>query len=183
MSTAFRIKLVSLLQGQQWVPNHEELHDMASFTYDGVTPRSVVVDSLFSAIDGNRPGEYEIDDAVTLADAMSESFAKINQRTLEIVEGGFEYQLLRFPCTQLAQIRYLGMYSFRDQITYPLSLSTIDEMATVDMTSVTDVRDFCGVCVAHVRAATDSGMSLKNDVRAATHHSDLDFFEDTRTVP
>lgn len=181
MPTPFRIKF--LPEVQQWVPNHEGLETMAAFYHDGVTPRSLIVDSLFAAVDSNLAGQYEIVDAVTLADAMAESFAKINQRTLEIVETGFEYQMLRFPCTQVAQIRYLGMYNFRDQITYPLSLSTIDDMATVQMTSATDVLYFCGACVAHVRAATDSGMSLKNDVRAATHHSDLDTFEDTRTVP
>lgn len=181
MTIPFRITYIP--QDNQWGPFDADIRNMARFGHDGVTPRSEIVNNLFYAIDQNYPGVYEIDDAVTLADAKAESFAKINQRTLEIVESGFEYQMLRFPCTQLAQIRYLGMHAFREQIAYPLSLSTIDEMATVDMTSATDVLYFCGSCVAHVRAATDSGMSLKNTVRSVTDQTALDFFEDTRTVP
>lgn len=178
MPEPFRIRYSR--QTQEWIPRDDALFGMVSMS--GVSDRSLAVQGLFDAIESTLPGVYELDDTVTLYDAKQEAFQKINERTVELVELGFEYQQQRFACTQIAQTRYLGMHAFRQYITYPLSLSTIDDMTTVEMTDEADVVQFCAACVAHVRAATDSGMALKELVRSKTEHTELDTFQDTRVV-
>lgn len=181
MTVPFRIHF--LPKENAWAPLNPEVADMARYGYDdGLTPRSVILQGLFSAVSDAYPGTYELDDAVTLYDAKQEAFAKINARTKELVEQGFDFQGSTFACTESAQIRYLGMLSARDMITYPLIVSSIDDVVGLELLSATHVLAFCATCISHVRVMTDSGTALKNAVRGYTVDTELDGFVDTREL-
>jgi len=178
MPQSFRVRKVPELG--QWIPDHPGLDKLTYFVDDGKTSRALIRQALFSNIDGLRPGEYVLDESID--DGRKEVFERIDERTYELIEKGFEHQGIVFSCSERAQIRYNGMLSLSAGLTYPLEINSLDDKQRLTLASAEETVAFCVAAATYVRDQVDSGTTLKQQACEATTQEELDAIVDTRGV-
>lgn len=106
------------------------------------------------------------------APARLAKYASIDQRTQEIIAAGFDFTqssvTTRHSLSQNAQTTYLGMYTARDLLSYPVEVNTLDDSGVVSLADEAAVAAFYAAGIAHVRSVLDAGTALKAQVTAAT---------------
>lgn len=104
----------------------------------------------------------------------------IDERTGELIVAGHSYGGKVFSMSQNAQINMLGINESRDDITYPLSYSVIDNSETVDLVDATDVHNFYLNALGTKKSYLDSGNTLIDQVNASVDEAGVDAVVDNR---
>jgi hypothetical protein len=105
---------------------------------------------------------------------------EIDGRTGELISLGFAYATKQFSLSQNAQINISALNQTRDELTYPINYNTVDDLDTYDVVDATDMHNMYLTALSTKKAHLDSGTALKNQVRAATTHNEIDAVIDNR---
>jgi len=110
---------------------------------------------------------------------------EIDARTDELIAMGFEYPSSSGKMHSLslqAQNKLNGLFALRDmpQVTYPLTYNTRDDDETIELVDSTAVVYFALTAFGTIRAHTDSGTALKDQVRAASTIAEVQAIADER---
>ena len=108
------------------------------------------------------------------------AYAKIGQRTDELIALGHTYLGMQFSTSTETRTTVLAMIQSRDSLAYPIRFNSLDDSGYVDLASAAEVVAFYENGVGTVRARLDSGTALKDQVRAATTLAELDAVVDPR---
>jgi len=106
----------------------------------------------------------------------------IDERTRELIEGGFSYNSKTFSLSQEAQAKLTGINQIRTEgdTSYPIKWNTIDDQDVESLSNAGEVLQFYKAAVSAYRGHVDSGTSLKDSVRAATTKAEVDAVTDAR---
>lgn len=153
-------------------------------TYDG-TETSVLVEPPDLTAAEETALDNAVADFVDLAGAKEDRYQDIDARTVELIEGGFEFppgsgQL--FSLSDRAQRTITGAFSMRDQpeFSYPINWNTIDDAGVFEIAGAETLRLFGLSAAGTVKARKDSGTALKDLVRAAVNVAEVEAVEDLR---
>jgi len=110
---------------------------------------------------------------------------KINARTDELLQDGFEYPPSSgkfFPLDVQTQIRAFGCDYCRNmpEFSYPVVWNTANDYYRVELSTPEQVRAFFLTGMATLRAKIDSGTTLKDQIRAATTAAEVLAIDDPR---
>lgn len=105
---------------------------------------------------------------------------EIDGRTGELISLGFSYATKQFSLSQNAQINISALNQTRDELTYPINYNTADDLDTYNVVDATDMHSMYLTALSTKKAHLDSGTALKNQVRAATTHNEIDAVIDNR---
>lgn len=117
------------------------------------------------------------------AQARIEKFESVDQRTEELIEGGFIYEGKVFSLSEHAQAHLTGIYQVRDEvgIAYPIVWNLLDdESGSHDLVSADEVKAFYLVALGTIRVHLDGGTTIKELVRAATTREAVEAIVDGR---
>ena len=109
-------------------------------------------------------------------------FEDINNRTGELIEGGYTYSGFKFSLSDRAQTNILALYSTKDDpiLIYPIKFNTIDDLDTFEAVNASDIANLYYSALATKKSYLDSGTVLKEQIRAATTQSGVNSIIDNR---
>ena len=109
-------------------------------------------------------------------------FEDINNRTGELIEGGYTYSGFNFSLSDRAQTNILALYSTKDDpiLIYPIKFNTIDDLDTFDAVNASDIANMYYSALGTKKSYLDSGTVLKEQIRAATTQAEVDSISDIR---
>ena len=105
---------------------------------------------------------------------------QIDEKTDSLIAAGFTYNTKTFSLSANAQLTWLGMYTSRVDLSYPVTVNTIDDADTESLTDANEVAAFYAAGLAQIRTHLDSGTALKQQVTAATDTAGVDAVVDNR---
>lgn len=180
MTKIFQIRKVS---DTSWVPDHPELEDKFKFMSDdpAFSTLSAIRAELFRVVDRLIPNTYTLGEPLQFE--RQEFFQRIDKRTFNLIESGFTYQDLVFSCSERAQIRYNGMLTLAEGLTYPLEINTLDDLGKLVLANAEETVAFCIAAANYVREQVDRGTILKEQVRSAQTQEEIDAIVDDRETP
>ena len=111
--------------------------------------------------------------------------AEVDARSGELIGNGFEFPPgsgMCFSLSENSQRMLLGTHASRDdpQLTYPLGWNTKDDEDIYEVPDSATLHNFYLVAFGTIRAYRDSGTAIKNQIRAATTHAEIDVAVDER---
>jgi hypothetical protein len=108
--------------------------------------------------------------------------ANIKTRTDELIAQGYSYSSKTFSLSLVARIELIGLHQLRSDpaITYPIKWNTLDESSVFNLTNSDDMHAFFLTAFGTYRSITDSGTSLKDQVRAASTIAEVNEIVDER---
>jgi len=108
-------------------------------------------------------------DARAVAEAKTTAVAAIDNRTSDLIAGGFTYAGLQFSLSANAQMKMVGTHAVRDDanLTYPVKWNTLDDADTHELADSAALHAFYLTGLGAMRAHIDGGTVLKDAVRAA----------------
>lgn len=116
--------------------------------------------------------------AVSLDDNRNAKLEAIDNRTDEIIAGGFEFDSNYFSLSNEAQQNWIGMAVFQAALSWPVTVTT---RANIGYSlSLLNLNAFIGAGMAVIKAAVDSGRALKIQCVNAQTQADLDAVVDNR---
>jgi hypothetical protein len=109
-------------------------------------------------------------------------FEEINERTAELIEGGYSYSGFNFSLSDRAQTNILALYSTKDDpvLSYPIKFNTIDDLNTFDAVNASEIANMYYSALATKKGYLDSGTVLKEQIRNATTQTEVDSISDNR---
>jgi DNA polymerase I-like protein with 3'-5' exonuclease and polymerase domains len=121
-------------------------------------------------------------DLTNLQELKKWRYKQIDARTGELIKLGFVYSGKTFSLSQNAQINILGLDNAKDDpaLTYPISYNTIDDLDSYDVVDSNDIHSMYLTALATKKSATDSGTSLKKQVRDAADVAAVNAIVDNR---
>ena len=124
-----------------------------------------------------------VDVNVDLANYKALRYTEIDNKTGELVVQGFEYPASSgniFSLSQNAQINISALNQSRDDVAYPITYNTIDDINEYSVTDVTSMHNMYLTALATKKASIDSGSALKAQIRAAIDRAEVDAIIDNR---
>jgi len=124
-------------------------------------------------------------DSTDIKHQKPERIRKIDQRTNQLIDQGFEFPPssgVRFSLSMESQSKLLGMDSLRDDplFQYPVVYNSVDDLDELSIPDSATIHSFFLIAVGTYRAHLDSGTALKAQIRAATTQAELDAVVDDR---
>ena len=104
----------------------------------------------------------------------------IDSKTQKLIAGGFTFGGKIFSLSIPAQVSWLGLYTFKDMLTYPYPVTTLDD-ATYLVQSADDMSTFAVTGVSAIDTHKTSGRILKAEVNACTTIAEVIAIVDDRT--
>ena len=126
------------------------------------------------------PETEQFEECVFLEDAKKKKISKIDARTEELIDQGFNYSDLNFGLTQTDQLYYMGLDVSRGDFEYPYSIPNSDFTDTLEFEDADEVHQFFLAGVEDNRSILQSGILLKQEVMAAISVEEVESIEDTR---
>lgn len=119
---------------------------------------------------------------VTLDDYKALRYHEIDTKTEEKIGLGFSYAGKVFSLSANAQTNILALDNTRDDpaLSYPIEYSTIDDLDNYFVQNSTDLHNMYLTALATKKSWVDSGTTLKDSVRTATTHAEVDTIIDNR---
>jgi len=156
-----------------------------SITYDSVnveitfqvqTPSQATMDAIVAAHQG-------FGTALDIAKRAKSQL--IDDRTQQLVNGGFEYPPasgIHYSLAQSSQTMLLALYNMRNEVylTYPIRYNSLHETSAVDLANAAMVEGFFLTAVGSYRWMQDSGTAIKDEVRACTTIAEVNAVVDPR---
>ena len=105
---------------------------------------------------------------------------EIAQRTEELIAAGFTFSDEDFRMSELDRLRLAEYYLVRSTLTYPLTLTSSDGLATVMVYNSTALEAVFDIVTTVTREYNDSGDVLMAQVRSATTLAEVAAVVDTR---
>jgi hypothetical protein len=164
-----------------WVPADAGIEHVARFMQDDVSTLTQIRYYLFAAVNAAVPGVYSLD--WELSQLRTDAFARIDQRSDELIIAGFRFQDVVFSLSNEAQTRYITMMVTADYLSYPLDINSLDDNSKVTLVSADHTRQFCLTALVHVKGVVDSGTLQKDFIRATDDRDVIALFVDPRTPP
>lgn len=118
--------------------------------------------------------------AVSLLDYKHNRYVEIDNRTGELISVGYVYNSVRFSLSQNAQINISAVNQTRDELTYPISFSNIDDTETYSVVSSADMHGIYLTALGTKKTHLDSGSVLKDGIRDAVDEAAVDLIIDNR---
>jgi len=108
-------------------------------------------------------------------------FEEINNRTGELIEGGYTYSGFSFSLSDRAQTNILALYSTKDDpiLVYPIKFNT-DDLNTFDAVNASEIANMYYSALATKKIFLDSGTGLKDQIRNAITQNEIDSINDNR---
>lgn len=108
--------------------------------------------------------------------------AEINERTSELIEGGYTWAGKQFPLSTNGQINLLGLVNAAQlsMLTFPIDLNTIDDTDRHPIADSTEVYQIFGTALGTKKAILDGGTSLKAQIMAAVDEAAVAAIVDNR---
>lgn len=103
----------------------------------------------------------------------AQRIAEVDSKTERLIDAGFSYNGKTFSTSRNAQLTYIGMYTGRALLSYPVTVNTLGDEDTEELADETEVEAFYTAFVTSMRAALDSGTALKTALRAATTETEV----------
>lgn len=119
-------------------------------------------------------------DSLSLPAYKKEKNLDIDLRSALLIEDGFTYQGKAFSLSTNAQINISALNQTRNDLTYPVTYNTIDDIDTYDVVDAADMNAMYMAALATKKAVLDGGTSLKTQVRQATTKEEVDAVIDNR---
>lgn len=155
-------------------------------TVERTLAQAQAVNPDIASVDASPP-QADIDvynDAQALREAKQQKLIRIDTRTEELVAAGFydASRAKRFRIDDSAMVRYTGVWITRNDpgALLPYAVSTYENDDVETLSNSAQVNDFFFDMQAGLRAVTDSGVPLKQQVVAATTLAEVAAVEDTR---
>jgi len=123
-------------------------------------------------------GEKDTQDAADLPANKHARHVEIDERTVELINGGFAHDSKVFSLSEPAQINWLGLVVKEADLTWPVEITTKDDEAYSLIQ--TDLPTFTNTAMGTKQAHMDSGRALKVSTNAAVDQAALDAIVDTR---
>jgi len=118
---------------------------------------------------------------VDLKGLKTKRLLEIDGKTSLLIAQGVGYGGKQFSLSAYAQTNWIGMFTAKDYLTYPITISTLnDANGTYDLATSTDVTYFYLAAVAKVKEHLDSGRNLKELINNAVTESAINGIIDTR---
>lgn len=146
---------------------------------------SVRVDYMPSATDQQKADAQTIVDnfdwsADALTDIKKAKNDAIDAKTASLLSSGFTYNSKTFDLSDQARTNWIGLYTGRDLLTYPFTITTADG-GSYDLADATDLTQFFGAGLSRVKQIYDGARTLKEQVTAATDAAAVNAITDDRT--
>jgi len=118
---------------------------------------------------------------VSLADQKRGKNGSVDQKTDVLIANGFTVAGKVFSASDAAQLKWLGIFTSRAVLTYPLLAPTKDDAEFITLADEAAVVVFYTAIVNHVQDKLKSGILLKQQIAAAADQAALDAIVDNRT--
>ncbi len=144
--------LVALIDSQQW----------AEVPASTIAPRPVYQPPPLSTLKANRVKTVDI-------------------RTGVLIAGGFTVDGKVFSASDTAQLKWLGMYTSRTALSYPVTVPTKDDSEFVSIINTSEIETYYNTLLARIQAVLSGGVTLKAQIVGAASQAALDAIVDNRT--
>lgn len=136
--------------------------------------------------------QEEKDGVTPLTELKDKRYVEIDNRTTDLIGGGFPYSEKVFSLSRQAQSNMLGVRAaiadYRASGTlanfeaafFPMKFNTLDDTDSIGLAKVDDFLAFYDAAMGTVRAYLDGGTSLKAAIRAAVDKAGVDAVVDER---
>lgn len=127
-------------------------------------------------------GAQPTDEALAAASLTAVKQSKrtaIDARSQAIIGEGFTFDGQRFGLSPEDQQHLTGLFAFQAGLTFPIDLTTLDDTAYV-VADAAALQNLCGAALGTVKAAIDSGRTLKIAVNDAADAAAVDAVVDNR---
>jgi hypothetical protein len=129
--------------------------------------------------------QYNYDDivvaaSVSLNDYKALRYHEIDAKTGTLVSSGFVYATFTFSLSQNAQINISALNQSRDELSYPITYNSADDINEYNVVDATDMHNMYLTALATKKTSLDSGSAIKAQVRAAVDRAEVDAVIDNR---
>lgn len=118
---------------------------------------------------------------VSLADQKRGKVSSVDHKTDDLIANGFTVAGKVFSASDAAQLKWLGIFTSRAVLTYPLLAPTKDDMEFITLADEDAVVTFYTAIVSHVQDKLKSGILLKQQIAGAADQAAFDAIVDNRT--
>lgn len=127
--------------------------------------------------------------AITLIEYPAPAFSAIkssrattvNGKTDSLIAAGFTVDGKTFSASDTAQLKWLGMYTSRADLSYPVTVPTKDDLSFVSLIEAADIATYYAALLARIQTVLSGGVTLKALIAAAPDQAALDAIVDNRT--
>lgn len=105
----------------------------------------------------------------------------VDDKTDALIAAGFTVDGKVFSASDAAQLKWLGMFTSRASLSYPVTVPTIDDTEFVSLVTATDVETYYNALLARIQTVLTGGVLLKGQIAAAATKAELDAIVDNRT--
>ena len=107
--------------------------------------------------------------------------ASVDLKTDALIAAGFTVDGKVFSASDTAQLKWLGMYTSRADLSYPVTVPTKDDTQFVSLIEAADIATYYTALLARVQTVLSGGVTLKAPIAVATDQAALDAIVDDRT--
>lgn len=105
----------------------------------------------------------------------------VNGKTDKLISAGFTVDGKVFSASDMAQLKWLGMYTSRADLSYPVTVPTQDDAQFVSLIDASDVVTYYNALLTRIQTVLAGGVTLKTQIAAAANRAALDLIVDSRT--
>jgi hypothetical protein len=175
MPELFRIKVA----GQMYAAAHEGFEDVIHSIND--EPFESIREQMFAVVEQRAPGRFRYER--TFDELKEIAFSKIDARSDEYFQTGFEFEGVIFSLSLEAQARMIAMMMLAESFTYPMAINSLDDNTSFSLENANHTRAWCGTAMGTVKAIVDAGWAQKELIRQATDAELVRAYEDPRPSP
>jgi hypothetical protein len=117
----------------------------------------------------------------SLAGAKGARTILVDTKTDDLIATGFVVDGKTFSASDAAQLKWLGMYTSRADLSYPVTVPTKDDTQFVSLIDATDVVTYYTALLTRIQTVLSGGVTLKTQIAAASDQAALDAIVDNRT--
>jgi hypothetical protein len=117
----------------------------------------------------------------SLADQKRGKVSNVDSKTDDLIAAGFAVDGKAFSASDAAQLKWLGMYTSRSDLSYPVTVPTKDDTQFASLVDATDVVTYYTALLARIQTVLTGGVTLKALISAAADQAELDAIVDNRT--
>jgi hypothetical protein len=186
----FRLKALLLRRRPRaMLVEMDDVHATSFSDWRATQPTASVVDAVLSDVTIllAQEGWYDVRPAtpavlsLTLPELRTAKLLTIDAKTTRLIAGGFVVSSKTFSASDAAQLKWLGMYTSRTSLTYPVLVPTKDDSEFVELADAAAVETYYNALLARVQAVLTGGTALKQQIAAAASQVALDAIVDDRT--
>jgi len=118
---------------------------------------------------------------LTFAESKLARRSSVDNKSVALIGAGFTVDGKTFSASDTAQLKWLGMYTSRADLSYPVTVPAKDDLSFVSLIEAADIATYYAALLARIQTVLSGGVTLKAQIAAATNQAALDAIVDDRT--